>query len=60
VRGQTGKGANRTLFGGANKARVAGVQTGCGWLFRTPFLWFVSFGGAKEMNLIQKMKKGAF
>jgi len=38
--------------------RVAGGQTGCGCLFRTPFLWFISFGGAKEMNIILK-KKGA-
>jgi hypothetical protein len=30
--------------------RVAGVQTGCGCLFRTLFLWLLSFGGAKESN----------
>ena len=24
-------------------ACVAGVQTGCGWFFRTPFLWFFGF-----------------
>jgi len=59
VRGQTGKGANHTLFGGAFLACVAGGQTGWGCLFRTPFLWFVSFGGAKEMNIIQKKKEGA-
>ena len=27
---------------------VAGGQTGGGCLFRPPFLWFISFGGAKE------------
>jgi hypothetical protein len=27
---------------------VAGAQKGQGCLFRTPFLWFISFGGAKE------------
>jgi 6-phosphogluconate dehydrogenase len=31
---------------------VAAKGTGC--LFRTPFLWFISFGGAKEMNIILK------
>jgi len=55
-RGQTGKGANLSLFGGANKACVAGGQTGRGCLFRTPFLWFISFGGAKEMNIIHKKR----
>jgi hypothetical protein len=29
---------------------VAGGQKGWGWHFRPPFLWFISFGGAKEMN----------
>jgi hypothetical protein len=33
---------------------VAGGKKGQGCLFRTLFLWFVSFGGAKEMNLMQK------
>jgi hypothetical protein len=51
ARGQTGKGANLGLFGGANKACAAGVQTGRGCLFRAPFLWFISFGEAKEMNI---------
>jgi hypothetical protein len=54
VRWQTGKGANLALFGGAIMACVAGAQKGQGCLFRTPFLWFVSFGGAKEMNIILK------
>ena len=53
ARWQTGKGANHTLFGGAFKACAAGGQTGGGCLFRPPFLWFISFGGAKEMNIIQ-------
>jgi len=50
VRGQTGKGANRVLFFGAGNgiAQLAKNRPGC--LFRTPFLWFISFGGAKEMN----------
>ena len=26
-------------------------QTGRGCLFRPPFLWFITFGGAKEMNI---------
>jgi len=51
VRGQNGKGANHTLFGGAFKACAAGGQTGRGCLFRAPFLWFISFGEAKEMNI---------
>jgi hypothetical protein len=29
---------------------VAGAQTVCGCLFRTLFLWLLSFGGAKESN----------
>jgi hypothetical protein len=37
----TGKGANRTLFGGAIVACVAGGQTGRGCLFRRYF--FASF-----------------
>ena len=28
------------------------------WIFGTPFLWFISFGGAKEMNIILKYKRG--
>jgi hypothetical protein len=39
------------MFGGANMARVLGGQTGWGCLFRAPFLWFISFGEAKEMNI---------
>jgi len=35
---------------------VAGGQIVCGCLFRPPFLWFISFGGAKEMNSIPKEK----
>jgi len=36
------------------RLRVAGGQTEGGCLFRPPFLWFISFGGAKEMNNNQK------
>jgi hypothetical protein len=50
VQRQTGKGANLALFGGANMALCCG-QKGQGCLFRAPFLWFVSFGEAKEMNI---------
>jgi hypothetical protein len=32
--------------------RVAGVQTASGCLFRTLFLWLLSFGDAKESNSI--------
>jgi len=32
-----------SLIGSAFMACVAGVQTGCGCLFRTPFLWFFGF-----------------
>jgi len=39
-------------------ACVAGGQTGRGCLFRTPFLWLLSFGEAKESNINQK-KEGA-
>jgi hypothetical protein len=36
--------------GSANKARVAGVRMDKIFHFRPLFLWFISFGGAKEMN----------
>jgi hypothetical protein len=39
---------------------VAGGKKGQGCLFRPPFLWFVSFGGTKEMNIIQKIKRVPF
>jgi hypothetical protein len=29
---------------------VAGAETGKTYHFRPLFLWFISFGGAKEMN----------
>jgi hypothetical protein len=50
VRGQTGKGANRFLFFGAGNghAQLAKNRNGC--LFRTPLLWLLSFGGAKESD----------
>ena len=43
------------LAGSANMARVASVRTGKICHFRTLFLWFVSFGGAKEMNKFSKL-----
>jgi len=60
VRWQTGKGANRVLFFGAGSglAQMAKNRHGC--LFRPLFLWFVSFGGAKEMNNIPQKKKVPF
>jgi len=62
ARGQTGKGANRTLFGSAFMACVAGVQTGCGCLFRTPFLRFVLLEEQKnrdkaELGEAKELKK---
>ena len=56
VRGQTGKGANRVLFFGAGNgnAQMAKNRNGC--LFRTLFLWLLSFGGAKESD--KKFKRG--
>jgi len=55
VRGQTGKGANRFLFFGAGNgnAQLAKNRNGC--LFRTLFIWLLSFGGAKESDI--KLKK---
>jgi hypothetical protein len=50
LRGQTGKDANLALFCGAFKACVAGGKKGQGCLFRTLFLWLLSFGGAKESD----------
>jgi hypothetical protein len=39
-------------------ACVASAAKGQTYRFRPPFLWFISFGGAKEMN-INLIKKGA-
>jgi len=50
VRGQSGNGAKFWPDGIANKASVAGVRMDKIFHFRPLFLWFVSFGGAKEMN----------
>jgi hypothetical protein len=50
VRGQTGNGAKFWPDGSANTACVAGVRMDKICHFRPPFLWFISFGGAKEMN----------
>jgi len=57
VRGQPGKGANRFLFFGAGngKAQLAKNRNGC--LFRTLFLWLLSFGGAKESDIINQKNK---
>jgi len=51
VRGETGNGAKFGLKRSANKARVAGAAEGQTYRFLPPFLWFISFGGAKEMNI---------
>jgi hypothetical protein len=56
---QTGKGANRVLFFGAGNGFVQMAKNKHGCLFRTPFLWFVSFGGAKEMNIDFMFQDGA-
>jgi hypothetical protein len=50
VRRRTGNGAKFWLDGSASTARVAGVRPDKICHFRPPFLWFISFGGAKEMN----------
>jgi len=47
---QTGNGAKFGLKRSAKTASVAGAAEGQTYRFRPPFLWFVSFGGAKEMN----------
>jgi len=47
---QSGNGAKVGLKRSANKASVAGAAEGQTYRFRPPFLWFISFGGAKEMN----------
>ena len=46
--GQTGNGAKFWPDGSANKACVAGVRMDKIFHFRPLFLWFISFGGAKE------------
>jgi hypothetical protein len=48
--GQTGNGAKFWPDDSANKAYVAGVRMDKIFHFRPLFLWFISFGGAKEMN----------
>jgi hypothetical protein len=52
--GQTGNGAKFWPDGSDNKACVAGVRMDKIFHFRPLFLWFISFGGAKEMNRINK------
>jgi hypothetical protein len=51
-RRQTGNGVKFWLAGSANKACVAGARPDKICHFRPPFLWFISFGGAKEKNNI--------
>jgi hypothetical protein len=51
ARWQTENGAKFWPDGGANKACVAGGRTAKICHFRRPFLWFISFGRAKEMNI---------
>jgi hypothetical protein len=56
--GKPRNGANCSQNDSANKASVAGARFGCSWHFGCPFLWFISFGQAKEMNKnIRKTKK---
>jgi hypothetical protein len=59
VRGETGNGAKFGLERGANTACVASAAEDQTYRFRPPFLWFISFGGAKEMNKnsFNKVKK---
>jgi hypothetical protein len=51
VRGGTGKGANRVCFLERKMALRKWRKTEPVAFFRLLFLWFVSFGGAKEMNI---------
>jgi len=51
VREVTGNGAKFGLKRSANLACAAGAAEGQTYRFWPPFLWFVSFGGAKEMNM---------
>jgi len=50
VLGQSGKGANRSLFFGAGNGPAQTAKNRSGCLFRSPFLWSLSFGGAKESD----------
>jgi hypothetical protein len=50
VRWETGNGVKFGLKRSANKACGAGAAEGQIYRFRPLFLWFISFGGAKEMN----------
>jgi hypothetical protein len=51
VRGQTGKGANRALFFGAESGNAQMAKNRPGCLFRALSLWFISLGEAREMNI---------
>jgi hypothetical protein len=50
---------NRVQFFGAENsiAQIAKNSQVC--LYRTAFLWFISFGGAKEMNTLSLKNKGS-
>ena len=54
VLGQSGKGANRSLFFGAGNGPAQTAKNRSGCLFRSPFLWSLSFGGAKESYIKNK------
>jgi hypothetical protein len=60
ARGLTGKGANRVLFFGAENGHAQMAKNRHGCLFRTPFLWLLSFGGAKESDNYPKRKRVPF
>jgi hypothetical protein len=42
------------MFFGAGNGYVQMAKNWSSCLFRPPFLWFVSFGGAKEMNIYKE------
>jgi hypothetical protein len=56
VRGKSGNGAKFWLAGSANMACVAGARPDKICHFRPLFLWFISFGEAKERNKLNYEK----
>jgi hypothetical protein len=48
--GKSGKGANHVLFFGAENGQAQMAKNRHGCLFRTTFLWLLSFVGAKESD----------
>jgi len=48
---KSGKGANCALFFGAVNGHEQMAKNRGSCLFRPLFLWFISFGGSKEMNI---------